>query len=43
MPAASASSTASDVGADTAATTGMRAASAFWTISNEMRPETSST
>ena len=33
MRARAASSTASDDGADTAATTGMRAASAFWTIS----------
>jgi hypothetical protein len=33
MRASSARATASDVGAETAATTGIRAARAFWTIS----------
>ena len=43
MPARSANSIASDDGADTPATSGSRAASAFCTISNEIRPDTSST
>ena len=40
-PASSASSAASDDGADTAARTGMPAVTAFWTSSNEARPLTS--
>jgi hypothetical protein len=43
MPCSSASSTASDDGADTAASTGMPAIAAFWTSSNDARPDTIST
>ena len=43
MPDARASSTASELGADTAATTSISHASAFCTISNYTRPETIST
>src|ERR1700733_14972863 len=41
-PALSASSAASEDGADTAASSGMPASTAFCTSSNEARPETSS-
>jgi hypothetical protein len=43
MPISAASSTASDDGADTAASTGTPAIAAFWTSSNEARPDTIST
>src|ERR671912_491085 len=40
MPTSRASSTASDDGADTAASTGMPAITAFWVSSNDARPLT---
>ena len=43
IPDSSASETASDDGADTAASTGIPASSAFWVNSNDARPLTSST
>lgn len=43
IPDASANETASDDGADTAASTGIPAISAFWVNSNDARPLTNNT